>query len=429
MNVFVCEDTAVSALNPLTLARPACDLTIGEGSLVEFLTHLGQVHRVLRPHLQAYLAALGGKRVPHWGGPVLPERARPSSSEQGRLMLLVNARLIPSRPSLITLRSLIEAGQPGLVTAGDALAAALVHRDATGRGGEMGLLDAVIAGAQPLDAFTAVATLPHLDATLPLLESPQDLLTAHEASLEDMLVVALDSGRYAEQQPGLFVEQTDTPALAPVVANTVAIRGGPVLVDAAAEIGPFCCFDGPVRIGRRTRVHPHSWIGAGTVAGHDCRLGGEIAATVIEPFSNKAHGGFLGHSHLGSWVNLAAGTVTGNLKFSYGSIRLRESDGASRDTGRQFFGSLIGDFTKTAIQTAISCGSLIGPAALLGGQVPNRVEAFMTQLGDPTLDGPAGIEPLATAVGRMMERRGMPFHPADQELLRAVAELAGSSDG
>jgi len=429
MDVFVCEDTAVSALGPLTLARPACDLTIGAGTLIEFLSHLGQVQRVLRPHLQTYLAALGAKRVPHWGGPLLPQRASLSSSEHGRLMPLVNARLIPSRPALMTLRSLVEAGQPGLVTAEDALAAALVHRDATGTGDAAEIVNAVLAGAQPFDAFTTVATLPYLDATLPLLESPQDLLTAHEASLEDMLVVALETGRYAEQQPGLFVEQTDTPALAAMVAETVTIRGGPVLIDATAEVGPFCCFDGPVRIGRRTRVHPHSWIGSGTVAGHDCRLGGEIAATVIEPFSNKAHGGFLGHSHLGSWVNLAAGTITGNLKFSYGSIRLWESAGASRDTGLQFFGSLIGDFTKTAIQTALSCGSLIGPATLLGGQVPNHVEAFTTQLGDPTLDGPAGIEPVATAVSRMMDRRGVPFNPADRELLRAVAELAGSSDG
>ena len=159
MDVFVCEDTAVSALGPLTLARPACDLTIGAGTLVEFLSHLGQVQRVLRPHLQAYVAALGAKRVPHWGGPLLSERTCPSLSEHGRLMLLVNARLIPSRPALITLRSLIEAGQPGLVTAGDALAAALVHRNATGTGGDAGCADAVIAGTQPLDAFAALATL------------------------------------------------------------------------------------------------------------------------------------------------------------------------------------------------------------------------------------------------------------------------------
>jgi glucose-1-phosphate thymidylyltransferase len=123
------------------------------------------------------------------------------------------------------------------------------------------------------------------------------------------------------------------------VADEVVVRHGPVVVGAGAEIGPFVCLDGPLWIGPRTRVNPHAWLRAGTAIGADCRVGGEIEATVMEAFSNKAHDGFLGHSHLGSWVNLAAGTVTSNLKATYGTVRLHEhrSDGsrATTDTGRR----------------------------------------------------------------------------------------------
>ena len=57
----------------------------------------------------------------------------------------------------------------------------------------------------------------------------------------------------------------------------------------------------------------------------------------MESFSNKSHDGFLGHSHLGSWVNLGAGTVTANLKVSYGMIKIYPPDNNVIKTKRQFF--------------------------------------------------------------------------------------------
>jgi len=421
MDVYACEDAAVAALGPLTLARPACDLCIGGGSLVEMLSHFGRVHRVLRPHLRDYLAALDGKRTPHWGGALEPPPAPVIRSRHGETVLVVNARLIPSRPQLIALRSLVEAGQRGMVSAGDSIAAAILHRDAAGAGLDAQLLDQLITGSLPLAAVAAEAGLPRLDASLTLLETPADLLNAHEQSLEAMLAVALDSGRYVEQRPGLYLEQVSGKELAPRVDDFVAVRSGPVVIDAAAEVGPFCCLDGPLRIGRRTKIHPRSWLGPGTVVGHDCRLGGEVSASVIEPFSNKAHAGFLGHSHLGSWVNLAAGTVTGNLKFSYGTVRLQQSDGRTTDTGRQFFGCLVGDFSKTGIQTTLPCGGLIGPAATVEGRVASPVAPFVTVVAGLPAGSLATVEQVATALSRMMARRGIPCHEADRALLAAIA--------
>lgn len=417
MDVYVCEDASVDALGPLVLARPACDLTIGAGSLIEMLRHFGRVHRVLRPHLQSYLTALGSGRIPLWGSP--REAIETVSPRSPSIKLLVNARLIPSRTHLIYLQTLLEAGRPGIVFSGKSVAAAILNQDAT----TAESFNAIRDGEKSLDTI-ADTNIARFDVGLELLQTPADLLTAHEASLEAMLAVAIDSGQYFEHRPGLFLEHQTDPSLTPTVAAEVVVREGPILVDAGANIGPFCCLDGPIRIGRRTKVHPHSWIGPGTVTGHDCRLGGEITATVIESFSNKAHGGFVGHSHLGSWVNLAAGTITGNLKFSYGLVRLHGSDPTNAsETGRQFFGSLIGDFTKTAIQTALPCGGLIGPAATLGGTVTSPVPAFTTQLSTTDQRTSSSVEQITTSLTRMMERRGLNILPADHELLATVARF------
>jgi UDP-N-acetylglucosamine diphosphorylase/glucosamine-1-phosphate N-acetyltransferase len=422
MDVYVCEDDVVAALGPLTIARPACDLSIGGGSLVELLGHFGRVHRVLRPFLRDYLATLDGTRVPHWGGPSEPVPAPLIRSRHGETVLLVNARLVPSRPNLIALRTLVEAGQRGVVLAGETVAAAILHRDASAANTDAQLLDQLAAGSLPLAVVAAEAGLPRIEALLTLLNSPGDLLDAHEESLEEMLAAAIDSGRYVEPRPGLYLEKVSAKELAPRVDEFVSIRGGPVLIDAAAEIGPFCCLDGPLRIGRHTKVHPRSWLGPGTVVGHDCRLGGEISASVIEPFSNKAHAGFLGHSHLGSWVNLGAGTITGNLKYSYGTVRLQDHDGGVTDSGRQFFGCLVGDFSKTGIQTTLPCGGLIGPAATVEGRVASPVAPFAAVIAGLPTGTRATVEQVATALRRMMARRGIAFHEADRALLIALAE-------
>jgi pimeloyl-ACP methyl ester carboxylesterase len=50
---------------------------------------------------------------------------------------------------------------------------------------------------------------------------------------------------------------------------------------------------------------------------------GELSETVVLGHANKAHDGFVGHSYLGRWVNLGAGTITSNLKNTYGEVRVQ----------------------------------------------------------------------------------------------------------
>jgi UDP-N-acetylglucosamine diphosphorylase/glucosamine-1-phosphate N-acetyltransferase len=413
MNVVVFEDAAVDRLGVLVAARPACDLTIGCHTLAGALGHLGHVHRAVRPHLARYLADLAAARITAWGSQPESAALEPAASQHGAVTLFVNARLVPSRHAVVTLRSLVEKGRPCLVRSGTAIAAALVHVGADGITPDHTRLSAL-----DLPEADAALALPDGPA-LALLDEPHDIITAHEAVIEDALAWRIDEGSFREVRPGLFAA-ADTH-----IADPVVVRRGPVVVERGAEIGPFVCLDGPVWIGPEARVNPHAWIRGATAIGRGCRIGGEVEASVLEPFSNKAHDGFLGHSHVGSWANLAAGTITGNLKATYGPVRLHvpRPDGSRETvhTGRQFLGAFIADFVKTAINSALPCGCRIGVAAMVGGDVPEIVPAFHAMLIGGAAGGRSTPDQVATILERMMARRGLQLLPADRELLETLA--------
>jgi UDP-N-acetylglucosamine diphosphorylase/glucosamine-1-phosphate N-acetyltransferase len=100
--------------------------------------------------------------------------------------------------------------------------------------------------------------------------------------------------------------------------------------------------------------------------GENSRVCGEMSVVIFTGHSNKGHDGFLGHSVLGRWANLGAGTTTSNLKNSYGKIRVEDSQG-EHETGLQFLGSLIGDHAKTAIGTRLNTGTIVGAGANVFG--------------------------------------------------------------
>ncbi|MEX0670419.1 MAG: putative sugar nucleotidyl transferase [Pirellulales bacterium] len=414
MLTIVFEDDAADTLGVLAAARPICDLTIGTLSLVEALSRFGTVRRALRPHLASYLAALDGRRIAVWGGHTDTGTVPPPASRHGEVVLAVNARVVPDRDNLATLRSLVDAGRRCVVRSGVRIAAAVLHRDSDPVDHDRLPADGP-AACQILDSLQ----LPEADAALHMLNEPHDVVSAHEQALAGSLSMRIDSGHFREVVPGLFAAETSR------IADQVVVRQGPVVVADGAEIGPFVCLDGPLWIGPGARVNPHAWIRALTAIGRECRVGGEVEATVMEPFSNKPHDGFLGHSHVGSWVNLAAGTITSNLKATYGPVRLHGlGPNGSRltiHTGRQFLGAMIGDFVKSGINSSIPCGARIGMAATVGGTVPEQVVAFANQL----IGGEAGTRStpaqVATVLERMMARRGLSLLDADRGLLEALA--------
>lgn len=419
MHVVVYEDREVSRLGVVVAARPVCDLTIGTATLRGRLAEIGPVHCAVRPYLARHLAACVARGLTLWGSPATarsPAAAAHAVSE-APAVLVVNARVVPAPRHMALLHELANRGQRCVVRVDGALAAAVLHPGV--RADDHRAIESLLASDGPdIDPMLALE-LPEAAGTVTLLGDPHHLMTAHEATLEDALAVRIDGGGHVTMRPGLHV------AVGAQVDDLVAVRSGPVVVEAGARIGPFVCIDGPVWIGADARINPHAWIRAGTAIGRAARVGGEIEATVLEPYANKPHEGFLGHAHIGAWVNLAAGTITGNLKSTYGDIRLHEprSDGtrATVHTGRQFLGAFVGELVRTAIGTLLPCGARVGVAATIGGTVPDRVAPFHNMLVGGAGGSRSTVDQVATILERMMARRGVRPLPVDRELLAAVA--------
>jgi len=121
---------------------------------------------------------------------------------------------------------------------------------------------------------------------------------------------------------------------------------------------------------------------------------------------------------IGRWANLGAGTITSNLKNTYGRVRL-EIAGTRLETGLQFLGSLIGDHAKTAIGTLLGTGTVIGTGASVfdGERPPKYVPPFAWGgVGDGrmTKDGFLKI------AGRVLPRRDVAVDDATRAMLERI---------
>lgn len=250
-----------------------------------------------------------------------------------------------------------------------------------------------------------------------------DLVTACERLLEDDCVtLAADPGDGVP--PGVVV--LGDPALVVVRRASVEphvvfdVRKGPIVLEPGCVVRAGTRLEGPLYAG------PNSWLLGGAVRhsaiGPGCRIHGEVAASVFLGYSNKSHEGFLGHSVVGQWVNLGAGTITSNLKNTYGEIRLAAFPGLEA-TGRTKLGTLFGDHAKTAIGTLLSAGTVIGAGAnVFGSPVPRFVRPFSWgAAGQQRLD----VRGFLTVAGRVMPRRGVEVTPEIAASLRAIHRRLG----
>ena len=422
MQVIVFEDDAVDALGVAVQARPACDLTIGAFSLVELLGRFGPVQRVVRGHLERHLAGASLRQMAVWGGAVEKNHTlsphRHSRMEDGfgdreQFVLFVNARAVPSADLIRAIQKLLNNHNTCCLECHGYVAIAIVREPPEQRDRFIEQCKSLGTG---LSQWLAEQNLNEYQSSLQhvveLVSESHELFGAHERAIEGAIRMRLDQGEYEERKQGLYL------AADAIVEEPVVVRRGPIVVEQGARIGPFVCLDGPIWIGRDARINPHAWIREATAIGRTCIVGGEVLSSVIESYSNKSHDGFLGHSRVGSWANIAAGTITSNLKVTYGTIRSHTRRG-TLDSGRQFLGATIGDFAKTGIHTSISCGVSIGVAAMAAGNVLRDVPDFSSDLGGTA--SRTSPQQASTVLGRMMARRGIALIPADTELLIELA--------
>jgi UDP-N-acetylglucosamine diphosphorylase/glucosamine-1-phosphate N-acetyltransferase len=172
---------------------------------------------------------------------------------------------------------------------------------------------------------------------------PWDLLEANSWALKRM-----DHKVYGTVENGAHLVGAVT------VAETARIRSGayiegPCFIDEGSDIGPNCYVRSYTSIGKNARV------------GNAC----EIKNSIIMDGTHVGHLSYVGDSILCERCNLAAGTITANLRLDDGPVKMVVK-GKVVDTGRRKLGAILGDDVKTGINALFMPGVKVGAGSWVG---------------------------------------------------------------
>ncbi len=415
MNVVVFEDDGVHNLHPITLSRPAYAISCAGYRLIDFLLQMdGNLVGVVRPFLSQIQAH------------DYPDLA-PQLDSSFLWTLVVNARVAPTVANLRCLERIMgdrltdsNADEIRVIETGHRLAAAVVPT-------RMLIPTGIDSGPAPatqqitLPQILQIPTLPSVqraEGSIRLLDYPHCVVSENLKCFDENLAYRLSQRDYRQPQPGVFFGD-QVQVHEQVVFDTTQ---GPVIIDDRVKIGPFSFFRGPVYVGPDTKISEHASIKDSVSVSHTCKIGGEVEGTILEPYTNKQHHGFLGHSYLGSWINLGAGTCNSDLKNTYGTVNM-EYHGQKVSTGLQFVGCVVGDYAKTAINTSIFTGKTIGVASMVYGFATTNVPSFVNYARTFGEFGSLPPEVIVTTQQRMFARRNVRQRPCDIQLLHDIYRL------
>ena len=373
--LYIYDDDRARTFEPFALTRPAGTLVAGTSPVWLRWQAALQVEAaglIAAPHLGDF----DEKFAPQVAGGIVPAGS-----------IVANARFAPAVAALAT-RSLAR----GAVATGRSEARAWVSagRVAAVRtsrpldladfaGGELRLEDLGDAGAGAAEItgwwidevwdFVRLLTDQLTDDIVRASEGPLDTgglgyggPAPHVAVVGDHPVLIAEPQRIGGAMvPGALIEPH-------VVLD---LTGGPIMIAHGAKVHAFTRLAGPCFIGRDAVILGGD-VGASSV-GPVCKIRGEVSTVIALGYSNKSHDGFVGHSYLGRWVNVGAGTVTSNLKNTYSPVEFWTPRG-ERQTGLQFLGTFFGDHAKTGIGTPLTTGTVLGAgAAVFGSEMQPKV--------------------------------------------------------
>lgn len=214
---------------------------------------------------------------------------------------------------------------------------------------------------------------------VPAVKYPWDILHLNEMAIR-LDFELLTAGRTSEKipksnrviKPGqVFIEKG-----ARVEHCTINASAGPVYIGRKAELMEGCLVRGPMAMCEGSSLKMGARVYGATTIGPFSVAGGEIKNSVIFGYSNKAHDGYLGDSVVGEWCNLGAGTTNSNLRNNAGEVRIW-TPGGELSAGSKC-GVLMGDYTRTAINTSINTGTVIGVCCNVfgSGLTPRYIPSF-----------------------------------------------------
>jgi len=238
-----------------------------------------------------------------------------------------------------------------------------------------------------------------------------ELLTREKTSRE-----LSSTNGFLGKKEDLFIEEG-----AEVEFSTINTKTGKIYIGKNAEVMEGCNLRGPIALCEGSKFNLGAKIYGATTVGPHSKVGGEVSNIIIFGYTNKGHDGFVGNSVIGEWCNLGADTNSSNLKNNYGNVKLwnyRTKD--FQDTGLQFAGLIMGDHSKTAINTQLNAGTVIGVASNIfrEGFPPNLIENF--SWGGFKDDERFKLDKAYEVAEKVMARRKMPLTDEDKGILKHI---------
>lgn len=135
-----------------------------------------------------------------------------------------------------------------------------------------------------------------------------------------------------------------------------------VYIDEDVEIDPFVFIEGPVWIGRGSKIKHGAYVRPYTFVDHHAVIGhaSEVKNSILCSYAKAAHFNYVGDSLLGPSVNLGAGVKCANIKLNKSAIKLR-SQGLVLPTRLKKLGAIIGKESFIGCNAVLSPGTLINP--------------------------------------------------------------------
>ena len=266
-----------------------------------------------------------------------------------------------------------------------------------------------------------------IEEELTVFKHPTDLFSFNEKAINfdfDLLTNGRISQPLSEtngflgNKEDIFIEEG-----AEIEFATINAKTGKIYIGKNAEVMEGCNLRGPIALCEGAKFNLGAKIYGATTIGPYSKIGGEVNNIVVQGYSNKGHDGFVGNSVIGEWCNFGADTNSSNLKNNYSEVKLWSYKHKKFvGTGLQFTGVIMGDHAKTAINTQLNTGTIIGVAANIfkTGFPPNLVDNF--SWGGMRGDEKFTINKAYEVAEKMMNRRKISLTQADKDILRYIFE-------
>ncbi|TVQ66001.1 MAG: glucose-1-phosphate thymidylyltransferase [Balneolaceae bacterium] len=391
------EDHYLESFHPLTLTRPLHDLRVGILTLGQkwensLKLESGTVHSILRGHLKGVFK-------------------EPEFENETHPVIRINPRFIPT-PDLAERVMKLSPGQ-GLLFEDQLIACKIsqeLHKKWILTGIEPGEIDQIqIKNSEFTLLKNSWELFRHngrqIEADIKLMKP--DPVTEPARFPHALLVrpenIYIEEGAMIEPGALLYAEN------------------GPIYIGKGAQIMANSVVRGPSAVCEHSVVKMGAKIYEETTIGPVCKVGGEIANVIFHSYSNKSHDGYTGNSVFGQWCNLGADTNTSNLKNNYGTVKVYDWKRKKMyDSGQQFAGTVMGDHSKTGINSMLNTGTVCGVCCNLFSDAypPKFIPSFSWVSGSDTV--PYHFEKAMEAMERMMGRRNVPLTPSYKRMMKAI---------